>query len=673
MADFDPKQYQFKEKNKTTEIDTQKQSELLKNHINADKNIAGEEPLIEFDQNEEDALLTMKHKEVEENISASFETFSQKQDLVRTASYTYIDKKGRTIQGKRDVPSSKYMKPVLDSLKKLDDLFDKKIDLKDSAAIEKAFLDVSSACWNYLENRKNPYTDEGKVRKQMVQDFHKQLTWESMRFAETIEKIKIGEYETNEETRWSDVLRKVRTTVYDDKNGDFKLTKGGAATSELFIIEDTKTKEKKFFKKHESVPEGTYSSSIDAEKKRLEKEIPDLTATGESQEEIERIKTRNLRRAELLDLLKEELDSKYTDKDSSYIHHTIDKLLRDNPDIAQASSDLSKVFYALELSGDGSAIEASLNKWLKEGLNLLKESAKDPSKMKEFKECELFYLHDTLKTISKNYLSNAIAVKNVKVEEKSELSKRNVASSRLASILGVKDLVTQSRMTEIQINGTKMSGVIMDEAKGISCAQLFSKAEKENVKVMYSPEAIRSLENLQIFDILAGQVDRHRNNYHVTYEFDQKKNMYVINTICGIDNDMCFGKLRYNEITATGQQGYNRIKNFESHGDVKLPFIDYDMAQHIMQLDAEQLSYQMADILSNEEREALSDRLKGVKRAIKKLWEQKDDAKQKKRFLKGDEWNGAEKAIIDDTRTYKRSYMEAYSYYHPDAIFANRR
>ena len=78
---------------------------------------------------------------------------------------------------------------------------------------------------------------------------------------------------------------------------------------------------------------------------------------------------------------------------------------------------------------------------------------------------------------------------------------------------------------------------------------------------------------------------------------------------------MSFGCLNYENIKASGYN-YNRMKNIEINGSLVIPLIDHKLAMKIKALTPEIINYEMVDILSREERNALINRIEGIKNAI---------------------------------------------------------
>lgn len=108
--------------------------------------------------------------------------------------------------------------------------------------------------------------------------------------------------------------------------------------------------------------------------------------------------------------------------------------------------------------------------------------------------------------------------------------------------------------------------------------QTVTVASNRNKELKYSPGAFRDLLNLQIFDIIMGQVDRNPGNYMCQTRDKEDTDVTEITHITGIDNDMCGGLLEYNDIYMTGTEGIDKLKNIEVNGEIQIPVMDHDLA-----------------------------------------------------------------------------------------------
>ncbi|SFN83905.1 hypothetical protein SAMN05216351_101329 [Pseudobutyrivibrio sp. JW11] len=99
------------------------------------------------------------------------------------------------------------------------------------------------------------------------------------------------------------------------------------------------------------------------------------------------------------------------------------------------------------------------------------------------------------------------------------LAKNNTACSRTAERLGFTDVVTksQSAIVNVKLKGeTKRKEVectVLEDAPGIEMLQVVELAQKNGAQIQYTPNAVRNLTRLQMFDTITLQVDRHWRNF----------------------------------------------------------------------------------------------------------------------------------------------------------------
>ena len=143
------------------------------------------------------------------------------------------------------------------------------------------------------------------------------------------------------------------------------------------------------------------------------------------------------------------------------------------------------------------------------------------------------------------------------VSEKEVMAKNNTATYRVANLFGFNDVVTSSESAVVDIklagseNSDHITGTISVEAPGLEMLRLVEIAEKKGRKIHYSPNAIRQLVRLQMFDTTCMQTDRHWRNFKCMTkpdlrEWDESKPLdddIVIESIGSYDHDMSFGNI----------------------------------------------------------------------------------------------------------------------------------
>lgn len=192
------------------------------------------------------------------------------------------------------------------------------------------------------------------------------------------------------------------------------------------------------------------------------------------------------------------------------------------------------------------------------------------------------------------------------------ISDRNVSTSRLAKQLGVSEIIAESRTVLLHNqDGTvsranEMEGV---ETRDLASLQRYCKHNKLTLK--YSPNAIRQLSTLQVFDQICGQVDRHQGNYNAFFE-ESAPGEITITSIKAIDNDLAFGELSYKDVLESA----SRLRGLVVDGLVTVPFLDrafYDQIQSLDLTSLDLIGLDQKDLRTDGEIAALKDRLLGIK------------------------------------------------------------
>lgn len=201
------------------------------------------------------------------------------------------------------------------------------------------------------------------------------------------------------------------------------------------------------------------------------------------------------------------------------------------------------------------------------------------------------------------------------IELNSKISTRNVASSRLAQMLGMGDLIAKSVSADLFTeNGEIIHGNAMEEARGVSWA------EQKNVD--YSPEGLRAATNLFLLDMISAQTDRNRGNIFVETTINEK-NKTVVKGFQGIDNDFCFGKMTFNELNHSEEDnfGFDKLPPLQysenENGTVvkklNIAGIDMTLVHNLNALTDEMIEYNFIDLLSEAEINALKNRIHSVR------------------------------------------------------------
>lgn len=214
--------------------------------------------------------------------------------------------------------------------------------------------------------------------------------------------------------------------------------------------------------------------------------------------------------------------------------------------------------------------------------------------------------------------SYSAAYEIAKIEKNSSITDRNVATYRMAELLGIQDLVPATqRVVYLDKDGKRNQGILMAEAKGKELWEAGNEVLRDERMDSADPVTLDKgiylqLNSLQILDTITGQIDRH--NANVMMEYQGKK----IVKIKGIDNDMCFGKLTYKEIT-NPKERVGEMKPLEENGNSQLLYIDRKVYDSVLALQDEMVTYVFADLLKKKEMTALLDRIHGVQKFFRSI------------------------------------------------------
>ena len=220
-----------------------------------------------------------------------------------------------------------------------------------------------------------------------------------------------------------------------------------------------------------------------------------------------------------------------------------------------------------------------------------------------------------------------------KIDDGDNVSNRNVATSILARALGLRDMVAESEMVSVTIDGKTMTGVSMEGVEGQDLFQKQWEARQTNQQLRYSSGALRDLLSLQVFDLICGQIDRKGNNYISQFETDSQ-GCLVLRSFKAIDNDMAFGKLDYyaDIVGCTTPDKYHRGQRAgyvgglrqelpamsDATGRMTLPALDQEFANKVLELTPEFIDFLMVGILSDGDRAALKVRLARIQDIIRR-------------------------------------------------------
>lgn len=234
----------------------------------------------------------------------------------------------------------------------------------------------------------------------------------------------------------------------------------------------------------------------------------------------------------------------------------------------------------------------------------------------------------------------------------------NVASSRVANLLGMGHLITQSERATLQDeSGKTVEGFLMQKAEGTEAESVaksigrteYAQLKAQNGKVRgrdmhalkdkMTGSFQKSLADLQVLDNIFGQVDRHDQNYLV-----QQNEAGQLTGVTGIDNDFGFGSVsigeKYSTTSGTGHASAEKNQHLfyaaNSDGELTIPHMSAELADNISKVTFSQLQYALIDTLPASGIQALWKRIQQMQTAIRN---ERTNNPNGKRILRDDEWN----------------------------------
>ena len=217
-----------------------------------------------------------------------------------------------------------------------------------------------------------------------------------------------------------------------------------------------------------------------------------------------------------------------------------------------------------------------------------------------------------------------IAGHDLGLRQDDSLANREVAMSYLDRLLGAGMIVRTERALERDGVNTR-EGVIMERGVGDKMAEQLEAHGKESVS---TNAVMRDLSKLQLLDLLALQIDRHKGNYIVKTD-----GTGTITGLIGFDHDMSFGR--------SGEWVSGNTK--EIPGLAK--YVDRELAQRIVDLDPEMLAWVMQGLIEPDAIEYLLERLQKLQDHLRENMD---------KWLNPTDWEG-----IMDTEDFKadKSYF----------------
>lgn len=260
--------------------------------------------------------------------------------------------------------------------------------------------------------------------------------------------------------------------------------------------------------------------------------------------------------------------------------------------------------------------------------------------------------HNEANIDSPGNVMRTAALSSLLAEQKTttSMSNRNIATSRVANLIGLGDIVAQSTAAVVKdkksgeerkgslmalANGVEMKGEVSQKISGKMKMVSDIGAREQMAKATIAPSMQKELSSLQVLDYLCAQGDRHTGNYFVTQGKDGR-----YDHIQGIDNDLSFstGVDAESHLRSLGgaYAGDNNMRMvIDSSNNLTIPHMDKQLAKNILELKPDELRFALKDILEEVFVELTVVRLKKLQNGIRNEMGKKDS----KLFLDEGEWD----------------------------------
>ena len=548
-------------------------------------------------------------------------------------------------------PSSQ-MKAVTKAIDAYSDMIKKpvvaerfKLDLHE---MSNKYLGIIQACSSYITSHDNPSTEDGQIRLSHVKTIYVTASRELDLLGHNAEFYKSvqGAY------TWNDVVASERTMSYEHGHDGVDISHAGGGASDVLVIRAGG--KKVFFKEKEAVE--AYDG-VDIAQKMTEIYAKQL-ALGASTLEPEEKDKLTLKRQMMEDVTKaaKVLKARNPDAYQIFMHAAVNSFTTENvPREAFLNLDM-------ELKGCTDIYDKYYG------------TKTEPAETRA-----LFV--ETMKEYGKYFNMHDMAQHRGYIAPGQSLTSRNVLTYRLAEAFNIQDTIVETHTAKITVNGEQKEGIVMADSGGVPVGDLFEKPEYVGKKVHYTPKAMQQLVNLQLFDLICGQMDRSDANIHCIPRVigDQ----IYIESIIGIDNDLSFGEISHDQLSGKEPvqldlgKSKPALKHSEKEPKQRIPAIDANFAQRILTWDPAHLDFFTSDLLSEGEKMMLKDRLIGLQDDIRELMEREAKTGEKIFIRTTEEWQALIDTMEDMPETEqgeirKASYIQARALGHSsaDRVFA---
>ena len=211
-----------------------------------------------------------------------------------------------------------------------------------------------------------------------------------------------------------------------------------------------------------------------------------------------------------------------------------------------------------------------------------------------------------------NYLDRKWLFDNAKLDENADVTGHCVATYRLAELLGIPALVPAAAKVKYHDKYNNMQkGILTTQRKSEN--QAYVKTYREIRGIPY--DISMQMNSLRVLDLLTGRPKRSDATIAFRVNKNEEDGKYSISDVIGKNNDICFGKLTYKEITSRTN------RPIKDRNGMTISVIDERVYRNVLALDDSIVKYLFAELLSQEEIKYFLNRLHGVQELLRKLVE----------------------------------------------------
>ncbi len=211
------------------------------------------------------------------------------------------------------------------------------------------------------------------------------------------------------------------------------------------------------------------------------------------------------------------------------------------------------------------------------------------------------------------------------------LGDRAIATSLLAKKLKIDDFIIPVKRADFSLDDETLYGSEMPAVGGVSYINIMIFPPLKGYRLSYTPEAVRQLTILVLFDFICGQVDRHSGNIRLVTDIDydnigppaEGSETFPVKSINVIDHDLCFGEYGYDYFRKKVNAGHCICP--ELLGEMQYTAVDAAFLKEVLSIDREDFFRDFSDLLTKPEMDAFFDRLSGFYRIYTKEKNREDE------------------------------------------------